>query len=186
LKPTLQTNFYSDYPQALERAQEILLLVLDVDGVLTDGKFEYTSAGKKSKTFGSYDSEALSLATDKFNIKFIILNNDGYLSIKNTQTKYFNGRVFGTSGETGLYFPKFKAIADAFELGYEQITTREGLLSFQHLFEKEGPMIIDCLCKLDQEMLPAQALKDGKQAGLHDMFPFLSDEELKAEMKVSI
>jgi hypothetical protein len=47
-------------------------------------------------------------------------------------------------------------------------------------------MIIDCLCKLDQEILPAQALKDGKQAGLHDMFPFLSDEELKTEMKVSI
>jgi len=138
---------------------------------------------------GSFMSNIQELAVVKLhnlNIKFIVLNNDGYLSIKNTQTKYFNGRVFGTSGETGLYFPKFKAIADAFELGYEQITTREGLLSFQHLFEKEGPMIIDCLCKLDQEILPAQALKDGKQAGLHDMFPFLSDEELKAEMKVSI
>jgi len=55
------------------------ILVFDVDGVLTDGKFEYTSAGKKSKTFGSYDSEALSLATDKFNIKFITADKRGFL-----------------------------------------------------------------------------------------------------------
>jgi len=138
---------------------------------------------------GSFMSNIQELAVVKqhnLNIKFIILNNDGYLSIKNTQTKYFNGRVFGTSGETGLYFPKFKAIADAFEIGYTQVNTKDALSSFEQLFETDGPMIIDCLCKLDQEILPAQALKDGKQAGLHDMFPFLSDEELNAEMMVNI
>jgi len=138
---------------------------------------------------GSFMSNIQELAVVKqhnLNIKFIILNNDGYLSIKNTQTKYFDGRVFGTSGETGLYFPKFKAIADAFEIGYKQVNTKDELSLFEQLFETEGPMIIDCLCKFDQEIMPAQALKNGKQAGLHDMFPFLSDEELKAEMKVSI
>jgi hypothetical protein len=47
-------------------------------------------------------------------------------------------------------------------------------------------MIIDCFCKLDQEILPAQAFKNGKQAGLHDLTPFLSDEELSKEMIVKI
>jgi hypothetical protein len=47
-------------------------------------------------------------------------------------------------------------------------------------------MIINCLCKDDQEILPSQALKNGKQAGLHDMAPFLSDKELAEEMIVNI
>ena len=57
---------------------------------------------------GSFMSNIQELAVVKqhnLNIKFIILNNNGYLSIKNTQTKYFDGRVFGTSSETGLWFP---------------------------------------------------------------------------------
>jgi hypothetical protein len=47
-------------------------------------------------------------------------------------------------------------------------------------------MIINCVCKQDQEILPSQALKNGRQAGLHDMAPFLSAEELEKEMIVKI
>jgi hypothetical protein len=47
-------------------------------------------------------------------------------------------------------------------------------------------MIIDCMCVADQEILPAQALKNGKQCGLHDMAPFLSDEELNKEMVIKL
>ena len=47
-------------------------------------------------------------------------------------------------------------------------------------------MIIDCICKTDQEILPAQGLKNGIQAGLHDMAPHMSDEELANEMIVDI
>lgn len=34
-------------------------LISDVDGVLTDGKFSYTSQGKEMKTFGSHDADAI-------------------------------------------------------------------------------------------------------------------------------
>ena len=54
------------------------------------------------------------------------------------------------------------------------------------MLSKEGPAIIDCQCLLDQEILPAQALKNGKQCGLHDMMPFLSDEELEKEMVIDL
>jgi acetolactate synthase-1/2/3 large subunit len=120
------------------------------------------------------------------NIKFIILNNNGYLSIKNTQTKYFEGRVFGTSSETGLWFPSFKNIATAFDIGYHSARIANDLDKFKELLSTEGPMIIDCMCVADQEILPAQALKDGKQCGLHDMAPFLSDEELQSEMVINL
>jgi acetolactate synthase-1/2/3 large subunit len=138
---------------------------------------------------GSFMSNIQELAVIKqhnLNIKFIILNNDGYLSIKNTQTKYFDGRVHGTSSESGLWFPAFKNIATSFDLGYEDVRLASQLDKFGEFFSKEGPMIIDCKCLADQEILPAQALKNGKQCGLHDMTPFLSDEELKSEMIIDL
>jgi len=138
---------------------------------------------------GSFMSNLQELAVVKLhdlNIKFIILNNNGYLSIKNTQSKYFDGRVFGTSSESGLWFPDFRNIAASFSMKYALIKNKTGLDSLPKLLETVGPMIIDCKCLEDQEILPAQALKNGKQAGLHDMTPFLSDEELTKEMIVKI
>jgi len=139
---------------------------------------------------GSFMSNIQELATVKqheLDIKFVILNNNGYLSIKNTQTKYFEGRVHGTSSESGLWFPSFKSIAVAFGMPCVDIRTKEDLrLHFPNALKKKGPVIIDCQCLNEQEILPAQALKNGKQAGLHDLTPFLSDEELAQEMIVKI
>jgi len=138
---------------------------------------------------GSFMSNLQELAVVKqhnLNIKFVILNNNGYLSIKNTQTKYFDGRIYGTSSDTGLWFPSFKNIAMSFGIGYEDIRTANDLDKMGEFLSKEGPAIIDCQCLLEQEILPAQALKDGKQCGLHDMLPFLSDEELEKEMVIKL
>lgn len=138
---------------------------------------------------GSFMSNIQELAVVKqhnLNIKFIILNNNGYLSIKNTQSKYFEGRVHGTSSETGLWFPSFKNIATSFDMGYRDVRLASDLERFGEFFAEPGPCIIDCRCKADQEILPSQALKNGKQAGLHDMTPFLSDEELAREMIAKI
>ena len=136
---------------------------------------------------GSFMSNIQELAVVKqheLNIKFVILNNSGYLSIKNTQTKYFDNRVYGTSGETGLWFPDFAKVAETFGIDYYKVDSLAKLDLLQYQTIKNGPLIVDVMCKIDQEILPAQALKDGKQAGLHDMTPFLSDEELMSEMKV--
>lgn len=138
---------------------------------------------------GSFMSNIQELAVAKqheLNIKFVILNNNGYLSIKNTQTKYFDGRVHGTSSETGLWFPSFMNIATSFGMDYVDMRLATDLDKFPEILAKPGPCIIDCRCHADQEILPAQALKNGKQAGLHDMTPFLSDEELACEMIVEI
>lgn len=138
---------------------------------------------------GSFMSNLQELAVVKqhnLNIKFVILNNDGYLSIKNTQTKYFQGRVHGTSSETGLWFPSFMNVASTFGLGYRDMRLAHDLQEFPLLLAQPGPMIIDCQCLSDQEIAPSQALKNGRQAGLHDMAPFLTDEELAQEMIVKI
>ena len=46
-------------PLLLERAARIELLALDVDGVLTDGRLHYDSAGNESKSFSTRDGLGL-------------------------------------------------------------------------------------------------------------------------------
>jgi acetolactate synthase-1/2/3 large subunit len=119
-------------------------------------------------------------------IKIVILNNQGYLSIKNTQSKFYEGRVYGTNPETGVWFPEFLDIADTFEIPYDWASKKIDLKLFKKLLNKKTPVLINCFCTQDQQILPAQSFKDGKQAPLHDMIPFLSDEELQQEMVVKL
>lgn len=52
--------------------------VLDVDGVMTDGKFYYTSEGKQMKVFGADDHDALCLLKPYLEIHFITGDKRGY------------------------------------------------------------------------------------------------------------
>jgi 3-deoxy-D-manno-octulosonate 8-phosphate phosphatase (KDO 8-P phosphatase) len=66
LKQTLNTNLYANYPQALERAQDIRLLILDVDGVLTDGSLFISPDGVEHlKVFDSLDGHGLKMLISK-------------------------------------------------------------------------------------------------------------------------
>lgn len=137
---------------------------------------------------GSFMSNLQELCVVKLHsldIKFIVLNNNGYSCIRNTQNKYYENRVYGTSNSTGLWFPKFDKVAETFGLDYLYIGESSSLFNLKEILSKEGPCIVECQCNADQEVVPAQGLKNGKQAGLHDMYPFLSDEELKKEMIVN-
>lgn len=49
-------------PDVVEAAKKIKLLVLDVDGVLTDGRITYTSAGDEIKSFNVRDGHAIKMA----------------------------------------------------------------------------------------------------------------------------
>jgi 3-deoxy-D-manno-octulosonate 8-phosphate phosphatase (KDO 8-P phosphatase) len=55
-----------------------LYLLLDVDGVLTNGQFEYSALGKVSKIFGPHDSDALSLISGQVKILFVSADHRGY------------------------------------------------------------------------------------------------------------
>lgn len=49
------------YTLALAKAQQIRLLLLDVDGVLTDGSLLYSNSGEESKSFNTQDGFGLRL-----------------------------------------------------------------------------------------------------------------------------
>ncbi len=52
------------WKRALARAENIKLLLLDVDGVLTDGNLQYASDGEESKIFNTQDGFGLRILQD--------------------------------------------------------------------------------------------------------------------------
>ena len=52
--------------------------ILDVDGVMTDGKFTYSKWGKKSKVFGPDDNDALKLISRHIPVLFLTSDKRGF------------------------------------------------------------------------------------------------------------
>ena len=57
-------------------------IILDVDGVMTTGRFLYSSKGKIFKEFGPHDHDGLKLVKKFFKILFITADMKGYLISK--------------------------------------------------------------------------------------------------------
>ena len=120
--------------------------------------------------------------------KIIVVNNGGDMTIKQTQNKFFKGNLIGIDRSTGVYISNIQKIAEAFDIDHVKISNNEELDSeMKNVFKHDRPLIVEVLGKDSVDVLPAQALKpDGTQAGLHDMAPFLSEQELQEEMIVKI
>jgi len=123
-------------------------------------------------------------------IKLFVWNNGGYLSIRTTQKKFFQGREIGTDEDSGVSFPDLGRIAYAYDLDYVKISDYDSLTeSLSTIFSIKVPMIIEVMCKKWQEVIPTlQGRKnpDGTISAppLEDMYPFLPRDEFYDNMIV--
>jgi 3-deoxy-D-manno-octulosonate 8-phosphate phosphatase (KDO 8-P phosphatase) len=62
----------------IEARTKPLLLIVDVDGVLTDGNFLYSAKGKELKKFGAYDSDGLKMLQKFCEVTFISADKRGF------------------------------------------------------------------------------------------------------------
>jgi acetolactate synthase-1/2/3 large subunit len=77
-------------------------------------------------------------------VKIIIFNNHKYGCIEVTQKSYFgNGNTFGINKETGLSFPNFKKIANAYEIDYLYIHSLEQITEIFNEIYDNKPIIIE-------------------------------------------
>lgn len=142
---------------------------------------------------GSLQMNIQEIATIKAhnnNIIIMIINNDGYLSIKNTQKNFFGSHFFGVSESSGLYFPNYEYIAKAYDLKYKLITADNEDYFLDNLTNITGPMIIELLVDGNVFFQPknqARINQDGsiESSKLDDMYPFLDRDEYEAvKMKI--
>jgi acetolactate synthase I/II/III large subunit len=122
-------------------------------------------------------------------VKLFVLNNGGYLSIRQTQTGFFQGRKIGESPESGVTFPKMKRIGEAYGIPSFVIEKASDLDVVRRELETAGPTLFDVSLDPAQEFEPrlrSRILPDGKilTPNLEDMYPFLTPEELASNMLV--
>lgn len=122
-------------------------------------------------------------------IKIILFENDGYGAIKQTSKNFFDGKEFGCSPESGVGFPNFKYIAEAFEYAYNCCERNVDLEEkLEWLKEQKRNCVLEIKQQLDDPVVPKLMSKldeNGNMTSpkLHDMYPFVSEEDMKWIMK---
>jgi acetolactate synthase I/II/III large subunit len=123
-------------------------------------------------------------------IKFFVLNNDGYASIRASQKAYFGKANLGSDRSNGLTVPSLTKVGAAFGLSSAAIKHQENLrASVRQVLNLKGPVVCDVNVLPDEMRAPrlqSYQKPDGSFVSkpLEDLFPFLPREEFLANMIV--
>lgn len=116
-------------------------------------------------------------------IKLFVLNNNGYISIQQTQKNFFEGRMTACTENSGVSIPDFIKVGKAFGLETVKIDSLTDLeLQIKKVLEKQGPVLCEVMLSPDYIFAPklsAKKLADGTMISpsLEDMYPFLDRKE---------
>ena len=130
--------------------------------------------------------ELQTIVTNKLPIKIILINNQGYHSIRQTQNNLFKNHCkVGIGPESNdLSFPDYKKIAYAFDIPYFSAHSNEEMhKAFADTMSQEGFAICEIFVSTEQIFEPKSStkrLEDGTLVSppLEDLAPFLPREEL--------
>ncbi len=140
---------------------------------------------------GSFQMNIQELQTVVHNnlpVKIFVWNNDGYLSIRATQRKFFDGRFIGTDSTCGISFPDIKKIAYAYGIKFFRLCKSKNLSKqIKKVLSYPGPVLCEVICMRNQEIVPTvSSLRkdDGTMVSkpIEDMYPFLDRDEFRSEM----
>ena len=67
---------------------------------------------------------------NNFNIKIFLINNGGYMSIRNSQKEFFQNNIHGTDYQSGIHIPKIYDVAKFFNIKYYKCITKKYLRQF--------------------------------------------------------
>jgi acetolactate synthase-1/2/3 large subunit len=129
--------------------------------------------------------ELQTLVGYKLPVKVLVINNEGYHSIRQTQQAYFSDNMFGIGPSNGVSIPDFVALAKGLKISATAVKTVEDWESsaVTQLLESNEPALIEVFVDPEQPFSPKLAsrkLDDGTMVSpaLDDMAPFLSREEM--------
>ncbi len=125
----------------------------------------------------------------KMPIKIFLINNQGYHSIRQTQTNLFNKNFVGIGPQSGdLSFPDMSKLAPAY--GYPYLSC-DGNDKLDETIDKalgmKGPVICEIFVSTEQNFEPKSStkrLEDGTLVSppLEDLAPFLDRDEFRKNM----
>jgi acetolactate synthase-1/2/3 large subunit len=96
-------------------------------------------------------------------IKLILLNNDGYTSIKISQKAFFNGRFVASEKNSGVSFPNFEKLIKAYDLPYYNIKNNQSIHpTLEEFLSYEGPAVLEVFTDPEEFHEPKVVAKLGE------------------------
>jgi acetolactate synthase-1/2/3 large subunit len=125
-------------------------------------------------------------------ITFFVMNNDGYSSIRTSQTNFFGSPRLGCDSRTGQTLPDVRRVAEAYGLRTEIIEDQTNLrAAVRHVLSRPGPVVCDVRLlpeEARQPRLSAFQRPDGSLVSkpLEDLWPYLQRDEFQANMLIPV
>jgi acetolactate synthase-1/2/3 large subunit len=128
--------------------------------------------------------ELQTIKTYRLPITIIVLNNAGYVSIRQTHENFF-GKVVGADAASGVEFPDYAKVAQAYGLQAVCLDGPDTLEDLRSWMALPGPTLIDIRVDPAQGFAPrikSRVDEHGKfqTPALDDMHPFLPAEQIAA------
>ena len=133
--------------------------------------------------------ELETVARHRLPIKFFVVNNDGYASIRSSQANYFKHLV-GADATSGLTLPDLGKVAAAYGVPFARLDGKAGLKAqIAEVLRSEGPVVCEVPVLRDEARIPRLASvqrPDGSMASrpLEDLWPFLDRQEFRRNMLI--
>jgi acetolactate synthase-1/2/3 large subunit len=121
-------------------------------------------------------------------IKYFVLNNNGYGSIRITQRNYFQGKFVASNPESGLTLPDMRKIGAAYGVKTFQLRDHTELQNrVREILQSEGPSVTEVMVSPEQLTMPklsSMQKADGSMVSkpLEDLWPFLDRREFEENM----
>jgi len=152
--------------------------------IARNGKRVICLAGDGSVQFNI--QELQTIKHHQLPIKIFVLNNEGYLSIRTTQSTFFKNMV-GEGPASGVSFPDFVRVACAYGIPSTRMEHPGDFARIQQALDAPGPTVCEVMLDPAQEFEPrlkSRQLPDGTMVSpaLEDMHPFLDRAELQANL----
>ena len=131
--------------------------------------------------------ELQTIRRNNYNIKIVLINNNGYSGVRHGQKAHFRGKSIGTDPGNGVDFPDYSAIANAFGIRYVSVHSIDELdKSIDTVFSEDVPFILEIFTDPDQFDLHNALVMYGKRKvgfrPIEDQSPFLDRDVFFEEM----
>jgi len=126
----------------------------------------------------------------KLPIKYFILNNNGYGSIKTTQKTHFNSKLVASDPDSGLTLPEIKLQAKAYGIKYFKIKNNKDLIvNLEKIISYKDAFICEVMVDINHTTLPKASVYKDKNGlfctrPMEDLAPFLDRNEFKANLLI--
>ena len=103
-------------------------------------------------------------------VVIILVNNNGYLAIRHTQSGFLESKYYGTHPNWGLDFPNFKKVSKSFGLDYIKFSENKNQTKvIKKLLNIDKPTICEVVVDENSPVLFKQKYHDNKNGTFSPM-----------------